>query len=214
MAMLSHYNAWNFVLEWCIGHRDDARGAQPGALGGTGVVWCPEWAGSDDQASGSGTMVEMILEGRVPDGPQQGRQGKDGKIVHRPGHDLTLSAPKSVSLAALVGGDVRRGRACPRPRSPTHIATVSGLDIRNTKTPASAGQARGRPRPTGHRPPGPGRAAWRTSTSTVWLRSAVPSQTSEGALKAGRRTTPEAIPRIAWRAVRRLRDRRVLSQLP
>ena len=54
----------------------------------------------------------------MPDGPQLGRRGKDGEIVHRPGRDLTLSAPKSVSLAALVGGDVRvaeaHGRAVER----------------------------------------------------------------------------------------------------
>ena len=50
-----------------------------------------------------------VLEGRVPDGSgrQLGKRGRDGEIVHRPGRDLTLSAPKSVSLAALVGGDRR-----------------------------------------------------------------------------------------------------------
>ena len=50
-----------------------------------------------------------VLEGTVPDGSgrQLGRMGKDGERAHRPGRDLTLSAPKSVSLAALVGGDPR-----------------------------------------------------------------------------------------------------------
>ena len=50
-----------------------------------------------------------VLEGKVPDGSGQelGRRGKDGEILHRPGRDLTFSAPKSVSLAALVGGDGR-----------------------------------------------------------------------------------------------------------
>ena len=50
-----------------------------------------------------------MLEGKVPDGSgtELGRRGKDGKIVHRPGRDLTFSAPKSVSIAALVGGDKR-----------------------------------------------------------------------------------------------------------
>ena len=50
-----------------------------------------------------------VLEGKVPDGSgtELGRRGKDGEILHRPGRDLTFSAPKSVSLAALVGGDTR-----------------------------------------------------------------------------------------------------------
>ncbi len=51
----------------------------------------------------------QVLEGRVPDGSDTrlGRRGKDGSIEHRPGRDLTFSAPKSVSIAALAGGDDR-----------------------------------------------------------------------------------------------------------
>ena len=50
-----------------------------------------------------------VLEGKVPDGSgrELGRREADGKLLHRPGRDVTLSAPKSVSLAALVGGDAR-----------------------------------------------------------------------------------------------------------
>ena len=74
------------------------------------------WAGKGAVALGLSGPVDpdvftSILEGRVPDGPQLGRPGKDGEIVHQPGRDLTLSAPKSVSLAALVGGDARVAEA-------------------------------------------------------------------------------------------------------
>ena len=54
-------------------------------------------------------MFRAVLEGKVPDGSgtEIGRRGKDGELLHRPCRDLTFSAPKSVSLAALVGGDAR-----------------------------------------------------------------------------------------------------------
>ena len=50
---------------------------------------------------------KSVLAGYVPDGPRLGKRGKDGSIAHRPGRDLTFSAPKSVSLVALIGGDKR-----------------------------------------------------------------------------------------------------------
>ena len=54
-------------------------------------------------------LFKAVLEGEVPDGSGRrlGRRRKDGVLQHRPGRDLTFSAPKSVSLAALVGGDAR-----------------------------------------------------------------------------------------------------------
>ena len=54
-------------------------------------------------------QFKKILEGYVPDGTghRLGRRQKDGTVLHRPGRDITLSAPKSVSLAALIGGDRR-----------------------------------------------------------------------------------------------------------
>ena len=72
------------------------------------------WAGRGAEEIGltgpvdPGTFRE-VLEGKVPDGSDTrlGRRGKDGEIIHRPGRDLTFSAPKSVSLAALVGSDRR-----------------------------------------------------------------------------------------------------------
>ena len=52
---------------------------------------------------------KAVLEGEVPDGSGRrlGRRIGDGEIHHRPGRDLTFSAPKSVSLNALIGGDDR-----------------------------------------------------------------------------------------------------------
>ncbi len=73
-----------------------------------------DWAGKGAEELGLTGPVDpatfrAVLEGKVPDGSgtELGRRGKDGEILHRPGRDLTFSAPKSVSLAALVGGDRR-----------------------------------------------------------------------------------------------------------
>ena len=75
---------------------------------------CSAWAGKGAEAAGlSGTVdpdaFRDVLEGTVPDGSGRklGRRDRDGVVHHRPGRDITLSAPKSVSLAALVGGDER-----------------------------------------------------------------------------------------------------------
>ena len=72
------------------------------------------WAGKGAEELGLKGPVDAdtfraVLEGKVPDGSDTrlGRRGKDGEILHRPGRDLTFSAPKSVSIAALVGGDDR-----------------------------------------------------------------------------------------------------------
>ena len=72
------------------------------------------WAGRGAEELGLKGPVDpdtfrAVLEGKVPDGSDTrlGRRGKDGEITHRPGRDLTFSAPKSVSIAALVGGDDR-----------------------------------------------------------------------------------------------------------
>ncbi|MDE0032349.1 MAG: relaxase domain-containing protein [Deltaproteobacteria bacterium] len=70
------------------------------------------WAGKGAEELGLSGPVDpdtfrAILEGRVPGGRQLGRKDPDGSIHHRPGRDVTLSAPKSVSVMALVGGDER-----------------------------------------------------------------------------------------------------------
>ncbi|STA62876.1 Multifunctional conjugation protein TraI [Citrobacter amalonaticus] len=48
--------------------------------------------------------LTAVLEGRLPDGSRLGKE-INGNHVHRPGHDLTFSAPKSVSILALIGED-------------------------------------------------------------------------------------------------------------
>ena len=72
------------------------------------------WAGKGAAELGLEGPVDpetfrAVLEGEVPDGSGKllGRLDRDGNRLHRPGRDLTFSAPKSVSLAALVGGDGR-----------------------------------------------------------------------------------------------------------
>ena len=72
------------------------------------------WAGRGAAELGLDGQVDpdifsQVLAGEVPNGSGQrlGRRIGQGKIHHRLGRDLTFSAPKSVSLAALVGGDER-----------------------------------------------------------------------------------------------------------
>ena len=70
------------------------------------------WEGKGAEALGLNGPVDPgvfrdVLEGTVPDGSGRrlGRPEKDGSISHRPGRDLTFSAPKSVSLVAMLGDD-------------------------------------------------------------------------------------------------------------
>src|SRR3990167_6509662 len=70
-----------------------------------------EWWGKGAQQLGLSGIVEDkkftdLLEGRLVTGEQLGKM-VDGQIKHRPGWDLTFSAPKSISIMALVGGDKR-----------------------------------------------------------------------------------------------------------
>jgi conjugative relaxase-like TrwC/TraI family protein len=74
-----------------------------------------QWQGKGAEALGLSGEVDRdqfrdLLEGKVGD-QQLGRHaldaGRDGKLDHRPGWDITLSAPKSVSVMAEVAGDRR-----------------------------------------------------------------------------------------------------------
>lgn len=69
-----------------------------------------EWFGEAAGALGLEGEVDReqfaaLLEGQVG-GKQLGTR-RDGKVEHRPGWDITLSAPKSVSIMAEVAGDKR-----------------------------------------------------------------------------------------------------------
>lgn len=67
-------------------------------------AWAGEGAAALDlSGSVDAASFERVLAGELPDGTML--DGKRGE--HRPGWDLTMSAPKSVSLLALVGGDKR-----------------------------------------------------------------------------------------------------------
>ena len=79
--------------------------------GEDGVDISSSWVGKGAEKFGlNGTVdaddFKLLLEGKSPDGQQVGTF-KDGKVQHTPAWDLTFSAPKSVSLMALVGDDKR-----------------------------------------------------------------------------------------------------------
>lgn len=70
-----------------------------------------EWQGESANDLGLAGEVERdafrdMLDGKLPDGQQLGTT-RDGKLEHRPGWDVTMSAPKSVSIMAEVAGDRR-----------------------------------------------------------------------------------------------------------
>ena len=70
-----------------------------------------EWQGEGAKALDLEGEVERdafrdMLDGKLPDGQQLGTS-RDGKLEHRPGWDVTMSAPKSVSIMAEVAGDRR-----------------------------------------------------------------------------------------------------------
>lgn len=69
------------------------------------------WAGRGAEQLGLQGSVDKdvftrLLEGKLPDGADLSRM-QDGSNKHRPGYDLTFSAPKSVSVMAMLSGDKR-----------------------------------------------------------------------------------------------------------
>ena len=113
------------------------------------------WAGKGAEELGLKGPVDpevfrAVLEGKVPDGSgtELGRRVKDrgtpgsGEILHRPGRDLTFSAPKSVSLAALVGGDDRIVEAHDRAVKATLGWVEKNVAETRMKDPATGKMAR------------------------------------------------------------------------
>jgi conjugative relaxase-like TrwC/TraI family protein len=68
------------------------------------------WQGKGAEALGleEGRQAGLhgAAAGKTPDGSDLTRM-QDGVNKHRPGYDLTFSAPKSVSMLAMLGGDKR-----------------------------------------------------------------------------------------------------------
>ncbi|MEN4610241.1 MobF family relaxase [Pantoea agglomerans] len=70
-----------------------------------------QWMGEGARELGLEGPVDLdtftdIQHGNLPNGVMLGKEVQ-GAHVHRPGHDFTFSAPKSVSMLILAGGDKR-----------------------------------------------------------------------------------------------------------
>ncbi|MCD6056297.1 MAG: exonuclease subunit alpha [Gammaproteobacteria bacterium] len=88
---LHYYKEDNYYLkEQGLGNAWWGKGAE--ALGLSGEV--------------STEQFNALINGKLPSGQQLGKK-VEGGIAHRPGFDLTFSAPKSVSILALLGYDKR-----------------------------------------------------------------------------------------------------------
>ena len=76
----------------------------------TGLVWLGEGSKMLDlEGAVRAEDFQSVLRGRNPDpeGPPLSRAERLGEVDHKAGFDFTFSAPKSVSLLGLIGGDHR-----------------------------------------------------------------------------------------------------------
>jgi conjugative relaxase-like TrwC/TraI family protein len=121
-----------------------------GSEAGDGVGGPALWDGKGAKGLGLTGAVEQgqferLLNGELPNGVvlKRGQQGK-----HQPGWDLTFSAPKSVSLLALVAGDSRAVEA-------HNLAVSEALRYLETTTALARIKQEGKSaieaRPTDHR---------------------------------------------------------------
>ena len=93
------------------------------------------WRGSGAKELGLRGQVdprrfERILQGHVPGTDLRLGRVRDGEHQHRPGVDVTLSAPKSVSLQALLHGD----EAAMRAHDEAVAATLEFIEARLLET--------------------------------------------------------------------------------
>lgn len=82
---------------------------------GDHVIPVSEWAGRGAAGLGlkgpvSAEHFASVMSGQVPGGPLLGRM-VEGERQHKPGYDLTFSAPKSVSILVEALGDKAAGKA-------------------------------------------------------------------------------------------------------
>lgn len=96
-----------------------------------------QWLGEGAKQLGLEGAVDLdaftdLLHGRLPNGVELGREVQ-GNHVHRPGHDLTFSAPKSVSLLILAGGDRRLLEAHHEAVKETLAIIEQNVSARHTK---------------------------------------------------------------------------------
>ena len=107
-ALASASEASDYMLHECLVRNDKAhRTANRWHGGGAEALGLPERV--------SRRRFVEVLEGHVPGTDVRLGRVVDGKFQHRPGWDCTFSAPKSVSLEALlhdnkvlIGAPIRR----------------------------------------------------------------------------------------------------------
>ena len=86
---------------------------------------------------------------------------RDGEHQHRPGVDVTFSAPKSVSLEALVYAPPKTRARVVRAHDEAVRATLDFIETELLQTRSYDPE-------TGRRPAGAGETAWRRPPSAIW----------------------------------------------
>ena len=111
---------------------------------------------------------EAVLAGCVPGTDIRLGRLRDGEYQHRPGVDITFSAPKSVSLEALIYAAPKTGARVVKAHDEAVRATLGFIETELLRTrsydPATGRRPRLRPTAWRRRPS----AIWRAGT---WIRS-------------------------------------------